>query len=245
MVPHVAAPAGVVEVDRVLTEPGPPSWTARSSRSARPALSSRPASSSAPSCKPSTTTPSPRTRTTAGSCSPHCSPESARTPHDRPPLRLTQPGQLPAPATSDDSLAVLTEAIDALARLCTAYWPGDSAVRCTPWPASPPRPNSSCPRPSTTPATRNSPGPRSASSWAPPPPSQPAATGTIHDQLDKDHVHNSDERAFRPGVSSEGEEPRRPTAVYARVREGALLTAVRVEDRACSRFDWWMPESKS
>jgi hypothetical protein len=46
----------------------------------------------------------------------------------RPPLRLARPGQLPAPATSDDSLHVLTEAIDALARLRTAYWLGDSAV---------------------------------------------------------------------------------------------------------------------
>jgi hypothetical protein len=46
---------------------------------------------------------------------------------NRPPLRLTHPGQLPAPATGDDSLAVLTDAIDALARLRTA-WLGDSAV---------------------------------------------------------------------------------------------------------------------
>jgi len=47
----------------------------------------------------------------------------------RPPLRLARPGQLPAPATGDDSLAVLSEAIDNLARLRTAYWLGDSAVR--------------------------------------------------------------------------------------------------------------------
>jgi hypothetical protein len=47
---------------------------------------------------------------------------------NRPPLRLARPGQLPAPATSDDSLHVLGEAIDALARLRTAYWLGDSAV---------------------------------------------------------------------------------------------------------------------
>jgi len=47
----------------------------------------------------------------------------------RPPLRLAHPGQLPAPATGDDSLAVLSEAIDNLARLRTAYWLGDSAVR--------------------------------------------------------------------------------------------------------------------
>ena len=48
---------------------------------------------------------------------------------NRPPLRLTRPGQLPAPATGDDSLQVLTEAIDQLARLRTPYWLGDSAVR--------------------------------------------------------------------------------------------------------------------
>jgi hypothetical protein len=43
-------------------------------------------------------------------------------------LRLARPGQQPAPVTGDDSLAVLTEAIDHLARLRTAYWLGDSAV---------------------------------------------------------------------------------------------------------------------
>jgi len=47
---------------------------------------------------------------------------------NRPPLRLAHPGQLPAPVTGDDSLAVLTDAIDTLARLRTAYWLGDSAV---------------------------------------------------------------------------------------------------------------------
>ena len=48
---------------------------------------------------------------------------------NRPPLRLARPGQLPAPATGDDSLQVLTEATDQLARLRTPYWLGDSAVR--------------------------------------------------------------------------------------------------------------------
>ncbi len=48
---------------------------------------------------------------------------------NRPPLRLARPSQLPAPRTGDDSLAVLTEAIDHLARLRTPYWLGDSAVR--------------------------------------------------------------------------------------------------------------------
>jgi hypothetical protein len=47
---------------------------------------------------------------------------------NRPAPRLARPGQLPAPATSDDSLAVLTAAIDNLAQLRTAYWLGDSAV---------------------------------------------------------------------------------------------------------------------
>ncbi|HEX4392455.1 MAG TPA: hypothetical protein VH084_13095 [Mycobacterium sp.] len=47
----------------------------------------------------------------------------------RPSLRLARPGQLPAPVTGDDSLQVLTEAIDQLARLRTPYWLGDSAVR--------------------------------------------------------------------------------------------------------------------
>jgi hypothetical protein len=47
----------------------------------------------------------------------------------RPLLRLTRPGQLPAPTTGDDSLQVLDAAIDQLARLRTPYWLGDSAVR--------------------------------------------------------------------------------------------------------------------
>ncbi len=48
---------------------------------------------------------------------------------NRPPLRLARPGQLPAPTTGDDTLAVLNNAVDQLARLRTAYWLGDSAVR--------------------------------------------------------------------------------------------------------------------
>ena len=47
---------------------------------------------------------------------------------NHPPLRLTHPGQLPAPATGDDSRIVLSQAIDSLAQLRTAYWLGDSAV---------------------------------------------------------------------------------------------------------------------
>jgi hypothetical protein len=47
----------------------------------------------------------------------------------RPRLHLARPGQLPAPATGDDSLQVLEEAIERLARLRTPYWLGDSGVR--------------------------------------------------------------------------------------------------------------------
>ena len=44
------------------------------------------------------------------------------------PLRLAQPGELPAPRTDSDSAAVLADAVESLARLRTAYWLGDSAV---------------------------------------------------------------------------------------------------------------------
>jgi hypothetical protein len=47
---------------------------------------------------------------------------------NRPALRLTHPGQLPAPCTGDDSLQILTDAVDNLARLRTPHWLGDSAV---------------------------------------------------------------------------------------------------------------------
>jgi hypothetical protein len=44
------------------------------------------------------------------------------------PLRLTRPGELPAPRTDADSAAVHAQAVDSLAALGTPYWPGDSAV---------------------------------------------------------------------------------------------------------------------
>jgi hypothetical protein len=46
----------------------------------------------------------------------------------RPHLRPARPGQQPAPATGDDSLHVVNQAIDDLARPRTAYWLGDAAV---------------------------------------------------------------------------------------------------------------------
>ena len=95
------------------TAPDPPSSTALRSRSARPAPSSRPASSSDPPCKPNTTTPQPRAKTTEPACSPACSPASATAkPHE--PMtaitrimpmsgRLTDPRAHAAPAdTSRD-----------------------------------------------------------------------------------------------------------------------------------------------
>jgi len=48
---------------------------------------------------------------------------------NQPALRLTLPGQLPAPCTDSDSLDVLCQAIDSLARRRTPYWLGDSAAR--------------------------------------------------------------------------------------------------------------------
>lgn len=47
----------------------------------------------------------------------------------QPKLRLTEPDELPAPRVDDDTAAILDEAIEALARLRTPYWLGDSGVR--------------------------------------------------------------------------------------------------------------------
>src|SRR6266516_3472988 len=44
------------------------------------------------------------------------------------PLRLSRPGELPAPRADDDSATVLAQAVDTLAALRTPYWLGDSAV---------------------------------------------------------------------------------------------------------------------
>jgi hypothetical protein len=110
---------------------------------------------------------------------------------NQPALRLTRPGQLPAPRPDDDSLDIFSRAIDDLARRRTPYWLGDSAVRLHAL-ASLIVPGNSCPRPSTKPETRNSPGPRSPNCLTPPPPPRRAATGTSNDQLDTDHRHNAD-----------------------------------------------------
>ena len=49
------------------------------------------------------------------------------TTHDSP-LRLTRPGELPAPILDIDSAAVLADAVDALAAARTPYWLGDAGV---------------------------------------------------------------------------------------------------------------------
>jgi hypothetical protein len=43
-------------------------------------------------------------------------------------LRLVGPDELPAPVTDDLSLAVVSDAVEALARLRTRYWLGDTGV---------------------------------------------------------------------------------------------------------------------
>ena len=43
-------------------------------------------------------------------------------------LRLTQPGELPAPRADTDSATILAQAVEALAALRTPYWLGDTAV---------------------------------------------------------------------------------------------------------------------
>jgi hypothetical protein len=45
-----------------------------------------------------------------------------------PRLRLVGPDELPAPVTDDPSFAVVTEAVETLARLRTPYWLGDTGV---------------------------------------------------------------------------------------------------------------------
>ena len=47
---------------------------------------------------------------------------------NQPAPRPTRPGQLPAPRTGDDSLQILSQAIDSLAQPRTACWPGDPPV---------------------------------------------------------------------------------------------------------------------
>jgi hypothetical protein len=127
-----------------------------------------------------------------------------------PMLRRSSPPSRPRPAGSGLRPALTAAAVR---RLITSGGNGPQRKRLTtpqdqqagkteslrnPGRCTSPKPSNCCPRPSTTPETRNSPEPRSANSSAPPPPPQHAATGTTQDQLDNDHPHNAENNAWPP-----------------------------------------------
>jgi hypothetical protein len=111
---------------------------------------------------------------------------------NRPPLRLPHPGQLPAPATGDDSLQVLTDAIDNLARLRTPYRLGDSGVRLHTLASLITQAQQLLPQAVADARDQELTWTQIGELLAPPLQPQHAAAGTIHDQLDKDHPHNAD-----------------------------------------------------
>ncbi len=123
------------------------------------------------------------------------------------PLRLTEPGELPAPRTDADSAAVLAEAVDTLAALRTPCWLGDSAVGLHALASLIAQAHTMIPdavhaargqpTPFTRPAAKATPGPRPAGCSTSPRQPPPADTGTIHDRLDNDHPHNA-RGAFAP-----------------------------------------------
>jgi hypothetical protein len=94
---------------------------------------------------------------------------------------LAHAGQLPAPATGDDSLHAFNDANDAPARLRTPCWPGDSTARLHALASLITQAQQLLPRPSTTPVTRHSPAFRSASCSTSPPPPRHADTGASHE----------------------------------------------------------------
>jgi hypothetical protein len=120
---------------------------------------------------------------------------------NRPQLRLARPGQLPAPVTGPDSLQVLDEAIDQLARLRTPYWLGDSAVRLHALASLIAQAQQLLPQAvddaRDQELTWAQIGELLNITAAPP---RPAATTTSRDPLDNDHRHNADERALRIGI---------------------------------------------
>ncbi len=115
------------------------------------------------------------------------------------PLRLTEPGELPAPRTDADSAVVLAEAADTLAALRTPYWLGDSAVGLHALASLIAQAHTMIP--DAVHAARDQGhtwaeiGQRSTSPRQP----QPADTGPPHDPLDKDHPHNARDNAGRRG----------------------------------------------
>jgi hypothetical protein len=110
---------------------------------------------------------------------------------NRPPLRLARPGQLPAPATGDDSLQVLSHAIDSLAQIRTAYRLGDSAVHLHALANLITQAEQLLPQAVHDARDQELTWAQIGELLGTTPPQQPAATGTSHDQLDKDHRHNA------------------------------------------------------
>ena len=111
-----------------------------------------------------------------------------------PPLRLARPGQLPAPATGDDSLQVLTEAIDSLARQRISYWLGDSAVHLHALASLIAQAQQLLPQAIRDARDQELTWTQIGELLGTTATTAHAATGTSHDQLDKDHVHNADVR---------------------------------------------------
>ena len=95
-------------------------------------------------------------------------------------------------AVGDDSLQVLTDAIDQLARLRTPYWLGDSAVHLHALASLIAQAQQLLPQAVHDARDQELTWAQSASSSTPPPPPPHAATGTNHDQLDNDHRHNAE-----------------------------------------------------
>jgi hypothetical protein len=114
---------------------------------------------------------------------------------NRPPLRLARPGQLPAPATSQDSLHVLDEAIDQLARLRTPYWLGDSSVRLHALASLIAQAHQLLPH-----AVHDARDQELTWTQIGELLGITAATGISHDPLDKDHRHNATMRNVHPSV---------------------------------------------
>jgi hypothetical protein len=124
------------------------------------------------------------------------------------PLRIVEPDDLPTPRVDNDTTIVVTEAVDALAALRSAYWLGDSAVHLHALASLIAQAQLLLPAPSTTPASRTTAGPRSANYSTSHQLPQPADTGNTNNQLDEDHPHNADERVSVLGLRELHDWPR-------------------------------------
>jgi hypothetical protein len=116
---------------------------------------------------------------------------------NHPSLHLARPGQLPAPSTGQDSLQVLTDAIDALARQRTAYWLGDSAVHLHALTSLIAQAQQLLPEAVHGARDQELTWTQIGELLGTTAATQPAATRTSHDQLDKDHRHNAEMSMYR------------------------------------------------